>query len=59
MKAETGSNSPQSIVCEAKSNWVHTKPHGVRETPALNLNGGVAENGHGLVNANCIPYQLV
>jgi len=28
---------------------VHTKPHQVRETPALNPNGGVAKNGHVLV----------
>lgn len=53
MKAETGGSSLHSIACQTKPNLVDAKPHWVREAPALNPNGGVAENGHGLVNANC------
>lgn len=41
------------IAREAKPDRVHAKPHRVQSARALNPNGRVAENGGGLVNANC------
>ena len=51
VKAETGGSSLHSIVCKAK-------PNQVRDTQALNPNGGVANSGHGLVNANCTHIYI-
>ena len=52
------SNSLHSIGWEANPIQVYTKPHQVRDTPALNLKGRVAKNDHGLVNANCTLYGV-
>jgi len=59
VKAETDGSFPR-IACQDNPNQVYTKPHRVCDTPALNPSGGVVENGHGLVNANCtIKFKVL